>query len=88
MYAAAAPPSERAGGVGVRLVIICFRVSDPDNGTTDVLTEGKREGGREGWAGWHWHLAEHCVLQLILGLGPAGPEETNIISVLYEVWRS
>ena len=43
MYAA----SERADGVGVRLVIICFRVSDPDNGTTDGT-------GREAGPGWHW----------------------------------
>ena len=31
----------------MRLVIICFRVSDPDNGTTDGGTEGRREGRAE-----------------------------------------
>ena len=39
--------SELASGVGVRLVIICFRVSDPDNGTTDGGTDGGREGRAE-----------------------------------------
>ena len=40
----------------MRLVIICFRVSDPDNGTTDGGTEGGRAGQSQ--PGWHWHLAE------------------------------
>ena len=45
---------ERASGrVGVRLVIICFRVSDPDNGgggrgrTGRAVDGGRRDGGRQ-----------------------------------------
>ena len=47
MYAA--PSGERASRVGVRLVIICFRVSDPDNGTTDG---GEGRNDRDGNGTW------------------------------------